>query len=222
MPKSLLRASDDDHPSSGGPYRAFDVSLPVLSMGSDRVVRMELNLQGKASIALEGMMQTRHEDVDPKTQSDTGESMISDAQGAALFVSRYTQPMTMSGFYWSLGAGYRQQNILWRVRPDGTDDQVNTQLLDSDQMLNHEAVLRGGTGHGRVGYRYSGTEVPLMIGAYGGVRHFQASVRDKSSLAADGARDGTTYAPMTDMEKDRLLRLYQTAPEVGLELGFLF
>jgi hypothetical protein len=202
------------------PYRMFTISMPVITMARDTVMRMELNLAGKASLALEGMMQGKHEELDDKERKESGESLIDEGKGAALFIARYTNPMSMTGFYWGLGLGYREETVQWRVKPSDKDKDVNMALLDENDMLNHNAEMKGVTGHARAGYRYAGTDIPLLIGGYLGVRHFQPGAKD--AKAKDGGDDEVAYVAMTDREKDKLKKKYETTPEVGVEVGVTF
>lgn len=205
--------------SSAAPNRAFMGTIGKDIVTGDTVAHLELNLAAQASLSLEGMFASEHEQVGEKEQKETGESILMQSSGAALLISRFTEPQSMSGFYWRLGAGYRQQKAKWHVRPAGNDAEAAAFSLDAEKALNHEAEIQGVTGHGRVGYRYSGTSVPLLIGASVGIRHLAASVDDKRK--ADNSSE-LNVQPMTSKEKDRMKRLVETAPEIALEVGFCF
>jgi len=205
--------------TSGGGYRNFLVSMP-LSVTRETVGHFEFNLGGRASIAIEAMGNGPQQDVSDQDQKWTGESLVSQGMGADVMVSRYTQPGRLAGFYWGLGLGYRQQQAKWRVKPASDDQDVNTSLVDDTNRLDHDATLSGATGHFRAGYRYVGVDAPVLIGAYVGARHFQAGVRDAKTIQKDDANDGIQYVPMTEAEKERLKRRYETQPEIGIEFGF--
>ena len=219
---AMMGGGGEDRPSAGGAYRTMSLSMPVVTMTRETVGRLEFNLAGKASMALEGMAKGKREEVSEKDMKETGESREAQAKGAAIFVSRYMDGSAMAGLYWGLGLGYRKETIRWRVKPDENDKQVNMGLRDDDQKLHHDAELAGTTGHARFGYRYVGVEVPFVVGAYLGARHFQAGVRDADVKASDANADSALDAPMTDDEKERLRRQYTTKPEAGIELGISF
>lgn len=201
----------------GGSYRGFLFALP-LTLTSESVGRLEFNLQGHAALGVEANFKRKIDDIDEETRKETGESLVTNGRGASILISRYSDGAAMAGFYWAIGAGYREMDADWRVRPESSDSQVDMSLVDDTDRLNHNATLKGGTAHVRIGYRYVGTDVPLSIGAYLGIRHFQADVSDETPKASASV----TYANMTDKEKDRLARRYTTAPEPGIEFGIVF
>ncbi len=205
---------------SSGPYRAFTMAMP-LTINSERVGRLEFNLAAKASLAVEANFKKEREEASDEAQEERNESMRAEGKGAAIFVHRYMDGAAMAGMYWGLGVGYRQETVRWRVQPDEADKQVNLALTDKDRMLNHDAELKGTTGHLRVGYRYVATELPFVIGGYIGGRHFQAGVQDGKQTDEE-EEENVKQAPLTDSEKERLRRKYTTKPEAGIEFGVTF
>lgn len=210
----------DGEGSGSGSYRAFTMSAP-LTINAERVGRLEFNLAGKASLALEGNFKAEREEAPEKAQEEKNESMRAEGKGAALMVQRYVDGAAMAGLYWGLGVGYREETVRWRVRPEDSDRQVDLSLTDKDRMLNHDATLKGTTGHLRIGYRYVAAELPFVIGGYLGGRHFQAGVKDAEQTDEEEGQN-VKQAPMTDGEKERLRRKYTTKPEAGVELGITF
>lgn len=208
--------------SSPADYRSVLVSLPIISLSPEAVGRVEFNLVGKGTLAIEGMAMGPHDQIDPKVHSQTGETLLASGRGAALFLARYTQPISMAGFYYGFGVGYREEAMKWRVKPEAGVRPAKLSLLDQGQMLNHDASLHGPTGHARCGYRYVSTDVPFTIGGYLGVRHFQASAADVDHNAADTTSENVTYSPLSDSERAKLIRRSATAPEVGVEVGLVF
>ncbi len=204
---------------SGG-YRMFGLSLPVVTFSGDTTINAQFNLAGHATLAIEGMMKGKSEEATAKSEKAAGESRLAKGRGGAIIISRYSEPASMSGFHWGLGAGYREEEIKWRVQPNQADPAVNYTLVDSENKLSHDAELRGATGHARAGYRYAATSVPFIIGAYLGLRHYQPGITDgKAKASADSA---ATTAPMTTAEKNRLGRISATRAEGGVEIGFVF
>lgn len=207
-------------PADKDEFRSFILSTPIANFNGETIVHMELNLAGNATLALEGIMKRAFEEVDEKEMEETGESRSSKAKGGALILSRYSRPMSMAGFYWSIGAGYRQEDVTWSVRPDEQDPDASQSfgLVDEKGNLHHDARLSGMTGNFRGGYRYVGKDFPFLGGIYLGARHFQAGVEDNEVKRDEPVR----VASMTDREKERLRRKYSTRPEFGLEVGFRF
>jgi hypothetical protein len=206
--------------SKQGPYRSFAMSIPLISLTRESVARMELNLGGEASIAVEGTWIRQGEEYTEKDAEETGEQIESKGREVALYVTRYTQPHAMAGFYWTLGAGYRQMEAKWQTPVDSNDPDGQLSLADDEQRYHHDAAVKGMTGHGRLGYRYVGSDWPLMAGGYAGLRHFQNDISDREKDSK--TEDGDAISVMTDREKDRLVRHYMTALELGLEFGFVF
>jgi hypothetical protein len=201
-------------------YRGFTVSSPIANLNGESILHLEANLGGHAALALEGVFKRGYEEIDAKEAEETHESRSSTAKGGSLIFSRYTHPMSMSGLYWGIGVGYRQESVNWRVQPDSKDKAVNYSLVNEDMRLAHDATLSGTTGHARFGYRYVAVEWPFVVGGYLGARHFQAGVKDTDVDGKD--QENVRLAPMTDREKERLRRKYATRPECGVEVGFRF
>lgn len=216
------RASPFGAAAGGEAGRAFIFSSPVVNMNGETLAHFEFNLGGKATLTVEGGVQRKLQMVDEKETAKTGEKLTTEARGAALIISRFTEPMQMAGFYWSLGVGYREQTTNWTVKPDQSDVQIDFSLIDDpDQTQNHSTKMAGTTGHGRVGYRYVGAEFPVVAGVYLGLRHFQATVRDETRKV-DDSPDAPQYAPTTGAEQDHLKRIFETRPECGIEIGVAF
>jgi hypothetical protein len=214
--------NDDDGGGASGGFRSFILSIPVLTLNKEHLARLEFNLAGHASMTVEGTMKSRFEELTKEEQEETGESRSSAAKGVSLLFSRYTQPYAMAGFFFALGAGYRQEDVQWTVRPDEKDPAINLSLVDDDDdRLHHDMTLKGATGHLRVGYRYVGAEIPLLVGVFAGARHFQAGVEDVDPDDHD-EDDDTRWAESTDREKERARRAYASKPEAGIEIGFCF
>jgi hypothetical protein len=167
-------------------------------------------------LALEGGSERPGEDNLKADVQRTGESMISQGRHASLMLFRYSRPYTLAGFYYGGGLGYAQEDITWhkRVSP------LSMALTDAT-YVNHTAELKGATANLRVGYRYVGSEYPLLIGAYAGLRHFQSNVTDGPSSSNAQNLTGAPVTPLTADDMAHLQRRYATAPEIGLELGFV-
>jgi hypothetical protein len=137
--------------------------------------------------------------------------------------SRYGDGNRMAGFYWGIGIGTREENVTWKVKPDTKDPAYKTISADANNFVGHEATLRGGTGHGRIGYRYVGESAPFVIGAYLGLRHFEATVTDlKDKESTTRGSDEPPVTAMSARERDKLKRIYATRPETGVEVGYSF
>ena len=192
-------------------------SLPLVSSDRGATGHAEYNLGGQASLAVELAYVAKGEDLTETEIDEIGGSRITHGREVAIFVSRYTDGARMSGFFWSLGAGYRQVDGSWVVAPDRNDPDVDLTLVDEQEMLRHELTMAGVTGHGRVGYTYVADQWPLLVGAYLGVRHFQVGVQDREVQGQD-----RQVSPLTDHERARLRRDYMTALAPGVSIGLTF
>ena len=226
---ALAQGSGKAHTqSSGDDSRSFLVSLPLSPFG-ETLGHMEFNLGGQGTIGLEGGVQRREETIPEKEQLLTGEPLVTSARTIGIMVGRYTEPMAMGGFYWALGVGYREQDVKWSVKPADNDKGVNLNLVDDKTgRLNHDATMKGTSGAARVGYRFVGTDFPVVLGIYIGARHFQSTVRDVERKAADGSADAVngedsrTHSNLTELEKERLKRGFMTSPQAAIEVGAVF
>lgn len=213
--------------SAGDDSRSFLLSLPVVSLSGETLGHMEYNLGGQGTLGIEGGVQNKNERIPEKERLVSGESLVTSAISAGLIVSRYTDPMSMGGFYWTLGVGYREMAAKWSVKPEENDQGIG--LVDANTgRLNHDATLKGTTATARFGYRYVGTDIPMAIGIYLGAQHFQATVHDNEHKNADGTDDASSgdesaaYSNMTELEKERLKKSFMTAAQAALEVGVVF
>lgn len=208
---------------SGSAYRSFGLTMPVITVSKETVVRMEFNLGGQGAIAVEGSLKKKREEVGESKQEETGESLIAEGKGLALFISRYSNGADMSGFYWGLGLGMREENLSWKVSAEKDDPQADYSLTNDKNQFEHQILAKGTTGHLRIGFRYVAQTLPVAAGLYAGARHFQASAEDDDRKKDDQKQyDESKSDPMTDSERDRIKRRIATTPEVGLEFGFAF
>jgi hypothetical protein len=207
--------------ATGSNYKAVSFVMPLLTMAKERVARLEFNLGGEGSLSLEGSVKNRREEVNEEEQLKTGESLMAEGYGMSLLISRYSSGADMSGFFWTLGGGVREERFNWQVAAEEKDPQADLSLVDDKNQFEHEAIAKGGTAHIRIGYRHVGETIPIAVGFYAGARHFQAGVDDSKSRD-DKNTDRDEPDPMTDREKERLRRRVATAPEAGLEFGFSF
>ena len=225
---SLLILTDGTAVAQGGmrpematasSYKAVSFVMPLVTMTRERVARIEFNLGGEGSLSLEGSLKNRREEVNEDEQLKTGESLMAEGYGVSLLISRYSSGADMSGFFWTLGGGVREERFNWQVAVEEKDPQADLSLVDDKNRFDHEAIAKGGTAHIRIGYRYVGDTIPIAAGFYAGARHFQAGIDDSESPENRDAARGEPD-PMTDREKERLRRRVATAPEAGLEFGF--
>lgn len=220
--QSKMPMSASSSSSGKDPYHGFNVSMPIVNLNKEMIIHLEANLGGAASLSLEGIFKGAYDEIDEDETVKTGETRSSTAKGVSLLFSRYSNPNSMSGIYFGIGVGYREESVDWRVRPDANDPKSNYALVDPEtQLLNHDGKLSGTTGSFRVGYRYVGDEWPVSAGGYIGARHFQAGVSDVDAEHTK-IEDNIPLADMTDHEKDSLRRSYATRPECGIEIGFRF
>jgi hypothetical protein len=200
--------------SSNDPYRSFQLSLPIISLTRDAMIRMEFNMWANGALALEAGSLIKGEANSERMIEETGENFENQGSQYSLIWSSFSRANSMSGFYWSLGAGWRKMTADWRRNAKG-DEALG--LVDEQGRVTHAVVGEGMTGHGRLGYRWVGQSFPMVLGAYAGLRHFAATFEDDSSKSGEQRISATS-----DSDLAGLKRRFATQFEPGLELGFAF
>lgn len=193
--------------------RMVHVSAPVVTLGRDTAAHIEMNVSNVGSLALEGTYVSEGEEYSPTEVEEEKRSLLSKGYGVSLHFARFTQPASMGGFYWSLGAGYRKMEATW-VRP--ADEQYSLkgdEELDDDGRLVTRLDASGVTGHARGGYRYVADSYPFLVGIYLGFKHFESKYQDA---------DENPGTPTTDKERLHLKYLTMTRPEAAVEIGLSF
>ena len=71
-----MMGDEDRGGGGGGVYRTFTMSLPVVTLAGEHVGRMEFNLDGKGSLAVEASIKNRREEIAKDKQEETGEYRI--------------------------------------------------------------------------------------------------------------------------------------------------
>jgi hypothetical protein len=126
--------------------------------------------------------------------------------------SRYTDEHLMGGWFFSLGAGYRQMEIDWRTTPEVDDPGIGYGMRGEDGTTTHTAIGKGYTGHLRGGYRYVPDEWPVALGLHFGVRHYQVGFEDSDN----------TETPLSVRQQQQLKRRFMSRIEPGIEFGVSF
>ncbi len=207
--------------------QTMNISIPIINLG-ETTLHGEFNLAGQGGLALEILNKGVQEEA-PKNDPDSN-SRLTRAQAISFIYSVYNDPMAMAGFYWGVGAGYRTESVDW-LKPDKSLSTALSPGVDPN-YTSRLADLKGPTAHGRFGYRYVGKDVPLLIGAYLGLRHFASTVTDqegtsqvrkeKNSPAATQSLAPLNAEQMTESEKSKIHDIYATRGEGGVEIGFSF
>lgn len=208
--------------------QTMNLSLPIVNIAGETTIHGEFNLAGEGGIALEIVNKGVQEE-SPKNDTNSS-SRLTKAQAISVIYSVYNDPLAMAGFYWGVGAGYRTESVDW-LKPDST--QTTALLPDTNPTyVSRLAELKGPTAHGRFGYRYVGKEMPLLIGAYLGLRHFASTVTDQEGMSQvrtdkNSAKniqnmDSLKADEMTDSEKTKIRDIYATRGEGGIEIGVSF
>jgi len=209
-------AASSSDSGGGNGYRSFSLSLPIVALSREAVARAEYNVGAQASVALEGTIIGQGEDFnDREIEENHGDSLTTKGYEVAVYMTRYTNPEMLAGFYWGLGAGYRRVEAAWSQTPDQNYTLTERDHLNDDGRMNHELRGEGITGHGRVGYRYVAESFPLVVGAYVGVRHWQNKFDDRES-------ESDQYSPTADRDRNNLKYRYMSSFEPGIELGMAF
>lgn len=210
-----LKSTSGANSSAGSGTRSFILTVPVISMTRDAAFRGELNWES-ASFSVEGAVMGEAEEYSEEKLLLTGDSMVTSGRQAAILVSRYSNQANMSGWFWTLGAGARQMDGLWRTNPSTLAYMTGINLVrDESGKVLHRYRATGATGHGRLGYRWVSQSVPLAIGGHVGVRHFDGKFEDVEPIDRD-------FTALAVDEKASLRRRYMTKLEPGIEFGLAF
>ena len=194
-------------------YKTMNIALPIISFGRESVAKAEFNLKGHGALGVELNLARQSEIFsDKEVEQKNGDSLLMKGSQLALLYSHYSDPKMLSGGFWSLGAGYRQVRADWTETPSKTSD-LQGISLNSDGKMRHVLAGSGMTAHARAGYRYVAESIPLSIGAYLGVRHYQSKIRD---IDAEGS-SSTSSEDLAALERRLASRL-----EPGIELGLAF
>jgi hypothetical protein len=197
--------------------KSFVVAVPLVIVGSEAGLHLEANLWNEAAIAIEYLNAPRTEEYSDKQMEEDNVSLESQAWEVAALLSRYSNPESMGGFYWTLGAGYRSTSVIWRKEPQNMFGLRGTEVFDDSGRLNHELQGTGMTGHGRLGYRYVPETWPVSVGGFFGFRHYEARFKDSEESSANAEVVSTS-----DQDKQQLRRANMTKPELALEVGMIF
>ncbi len=193
--------------------RYFSLSLPLLEIMGTRTMRMELNLLGDGSLTLEGQY-SRESELLSKNQKKTDGSLKSTSTQASLIYTRYTNNKQMSGFYLGFGAGYRQDSNVWKAveaRPAyGLSSETSREKAS-------EFKANGLIYQARGGYRFIGERVPILIGGFLGVRHYDVKLQKEKD-----DKPSTHNKNISDEKFERYKNLVTTGFEPGIEFGFAF
>ncbi len=205
-----------------GAGQDMGVSLGLQPFGQGEIgAAFEFNLQAKGTVAIEaGLLSSGEMLSDDEIEKNQDSLESSGGFRASLLLSRYTQPERMAGWFFGVGAGYRQQRIAWLRTPESGETLASNQVNEQGQMY-HEADLSGVAGHGRFGYRYVGEETPFSVGFALGLRHFAAGYKDLKPDQVDEV-DANRLAETPDERQKAIQRRMATALEIGLNFGYMF
>ena len=216
--------------SSGGGKEAdrdFLISIPVVADSAQARLHLEYNVQKTFGLALEAAALGEKELLSPKEIDASGDSLKTKGTQVSLLFARYSEPAHMGGFFFALGAGYRQYTAEWKKKPDDQNKaaalQSNTSLaVDDTGYLHHRVKGSGTTGHARVGYRWVAAEWPVSVGGHLGMRHVSTSVKDVDVDEEKQKDLKLNYSPTNDAEKKSLKNRVMTERAMAIELGVVF
>jgi hypothetical protein len=208
--------------TSGSSDRDFLISHPIAAERPQLRLHLELNMANEAGIALEGGVIGETEELGPKEIEETGNSLKVRGAQASLLISRYSEPTRLGGFFWTLGAGYRQFVAEWKKKPTNQVGETRLATADSDGYLRHRINGRGTFGTARFGYRYVAAEWPLAIGAHVGIRHMNSVVKDAEVEDEEESKLNLTYSQTDSGERRSIQNRLMTQPDFTLDAGIVF
>ncbi|HYX32564.1 MAG TPA: hypothetical protein VE954_05580 [Oligoflexus sp.] len=205
MVSSAAHAADNN--------KSMNLTLPLIAFGGESVTKAEWNLRGHGSLGLElNMMGESEMYSDKEIEEKNGDSLMMKGSQVALLYSQYSKPKSLSGGYWTIGLGYRQVKGYWDQTPTANQD-IQGASLNADGKVRHSLSGAGPTAQVRTGYRYVAESIPLSVGAYIGLRHFQSTMKD----AEASGTVTTTAEDLTSLQRRMMSHL-----EPGIELGLAF
>ena len=208
----MVSSASQAAPSSGN-YKTVNLTLPLIAFGGESVTKGEWNLRGNGSIGLElNMMSEGEMYSDKEIEEKNGDSLMMKGSQVAVLYSQYSNPKSLSGGYWTLGVGYRQVKGTWDQTPT-PDQDIQGASLNADGKVRHVLSGAGPTAQVRTGYRYVAESIPLSVGAYIGIRHFQSTIED----AEESGTVTTSAEDLTALQRRMMSHL-----EPGIELGLAF
>ena len=208
--------------SKSGASRDFLVSMPLAAERPQLRLHMEYNAGNEAGIALEGGMIGTSEELGTKEVGETGNSMKVSGVQAGLLLSRYSEPTRLGGFFWTLGAGYRQYAAEWKKRPVTQETETRLSTTDDDGYLHHRIVGSGPVGFGRLGYRYVAAEWPIALGGHVGIRHMTSTIKDTDVDQEEQKELKLQYSPTNSTERKSVNNRMMTQPDLTIDLGVVF
>lgn len=217
-PVSSSQGSSTGEKSTG---RDWLISVPVMTERPQLRVHMEYNAGRSAGLALEIATIARTEELRDAEIQATGNSLVISGAQASLLLSRYSDEANLGGFFWTLGAGYRQWGAEWAKKAD-EKDVTRLGLVDDDGLLHHRIKGRGTTGHVRVGYRYVAKEWPIAVGAHVGLRHMNSQITEAKVSEAEEKKLEFSYSPVSGSEKRSMKNRMMTTPDITVDFGTAF
>lgn len=190
------------------------LTLPVVTVGREGVIRAEYNLFQKGTLALEWtewVGKGERQELGLRDRKENpGNSLLSEGRELGLMFGRYSNPTNMSGFNWGAGAGYRSTKLNW------TKTSFNKSTNIQEETNHYRVYANGPSLSARVGYRFVGDSIGFTIGSYIGVKHFLSQLTDASG------DDSSTFSPISARDKSVLQQKIATLLKIGIEIGWAF
>lgn len=197
--------------------RRFLITLPVLAVGSESNLELDVNLGGDASLAFYWGLLSRSERLTSSEQElNPGSSLMLEGQEFGFIFQRFSSGIDMSGLHWGIGAGYRSILAQWTKPVEAEDSPYLT--TDKDGNSYHEFDLEGAILNARFGYRYVASSLGFVAGLYLKARHFQSRVSEKDKKSSDSLKE----SPLNIDDKIKVKRRLMTTVLPTLELGWAF
>jgi hypothetical protein len=192
--------------------KTFLVTLPVVTIGREGSLHAEFSLKEKGTLGLDwaewgGLFGTREELTSRERAENPGQSLVTEGRDMSLEFARYTDPYNMSGFYWGLGVGYRMMRLDWSETLISEDGSTRSRYY---------AYASGPAVNGRLGYRFVGDSVGVVLGSFVGLKYFLSDITDKSS------EDTRTYSFIDTKTRSRLQNKIATLLKIGIDIGWAF
>ena len=200
-------------------YHSTNVDLKWNVTDPGLIAAAEYNLNARASVSLELATGGVRQDLRSyELERNPNDILSTRYQGGRILFSRYSEPETMGGFFWTLGAGYRIMQLDCTRTPLEEENKAAFQLNSTGQSV-EQYKMSGSTGHGRFGYRYTAQSMPLIAGIHIGIQHFQGKIIEVNNPEI------TAEQPVDKAHREvesALERRWMTMLDIALETGFTF
>lgn len=215
LPPFLAHSQEISLSAPSSSKSTFILGVPWYAYSNQIGARVEYEAFPSGGIGITYLNQGKKSVEVPGNTGDELEKRY-DYAGAELAIdlSRYSNPNSLSGFFWTFSLGYKDLDLTAGYSsPSQHASMANTgYLVGNDGLLSFEQKLKGPTGAFKLGYRHCFDALGFMIGAHAGGQYFDLEVEDKAT---------NDIGTLSNEEKDKIKSYFQTTTFAALEIAFV-